>query len=47
MGQQIKADKWDFVLSEMYRTLKPGGYIEMFEPGTKLLIIGAFPLLMI
>lgn len=32
MGQQIKADKWNFVVSEMYRTLKPGGYIEIFEP---------------
>lgn len=31
MGQTIKTDKWEFVLKEMYRTLKPGGFIELFE----------------
>jgi hypothetical protein len=33
MGQTIKTDKWEFVLKEMYRTLKPGGFIELFESG--------------
>ncbi|KAI9286586.1 S-adenosyl-L-methionine-dependent methyltransferase [Umbelopsis sp. AD052] len=32
MGQVIKTDKWECIFSEMYRTLKPGGLIELFEP---------------
>lgn len=31
MGQIIRKDKWPHVLSEMYRVLKPGGYIELLE----------------
>lgn len=31
MGQVIRKDKWQHVLSEMYRILRPGGYIELVE----------------
>ncbi|GBB92123.1 hypothetical protein RclHR1_01970005 [Rhizophagus clarus] len=29
----IKTDQWNFVISEMIRVTKPGGYIEFFERG--------------
>lgn len=28
----IQQDQWPIVLKEMFRVLKPGGYIELFEP---------------
>jgi hypothetical protein len=42
MGQIIKANKWAFVISQMYRVLKPGGYIEIFEPGNGIHLYGIF-----
>ena len=31
MGTVIRKDKWCHILQEMFRVLKPGGYIELIE----------------
>ncbi|KAI7849785.1 S-adenosyl-L-methionine-dependent methyltransferase [Circinella umbellata] len=31
MGTVIRKDKWNHILEEMFRILKPGGYIELIE----------------
>jgi len=34
MLHTLTADQWVFVISELIRVTKPGGYIELFEPYT-------------
>ncbi|CAG8726360.1 14770_t:CDS:2, partial [Funneliformis caledonium] len=40
MMHTLESDKWDFVISELVRITKPGGYIELFESSTSRKDIG-------